>query len=96
MNEITKISTPKTCPLYGAHFMRIETRVKEIQIGTQQATIPNLVSCNGNGCQWWSEAQNDCTVAVFTREAYLIRLSMQELKETLERITNLLYDKGGK
>lgn len=96
MSEPHKISTPKTCPLYGATFLRVESKLKGIQIGTQQATIPQLVGCNEKHCQWWDESKNDCTVRILTFAVHNMTTYVADLGQTLERITNLLYDKGGK
>lgn len=96
MNDHPIISTPKTCPLYGATFLRIESRVKGIQLTSQQQTMPQLVGCNEKGCQWWSEPKSDCTIIVLTDLLQDVGLNIAVLSETLERIINLLYDKEGK
>mgnify|MGYP001597078011 CR=1 FL=1 len=96
MNQTKVISTPKTCPLYGAHFLRVESRVKGIVLNAQQATMPSLVSCNEKYCQWWSEPKSDCTIIVLTDLLQDVGFNIAVLSETLERIINLLYDKGGK
>lgn len=94
MSEPHKLSTLKTCPLMGSHFLRIETSVKGIHLGTQQANIPTLVSCNGEGCEWWDDSLSSCTYVVQTAILHQIDDALTGLRDALGDLIEHIKKEG--
>lgn len=94
MSEPKHISTPKSCPLLGAHFLRIETRVRGLQVASPQMSGPTTVSCLAKGCEWWDESLSCCTYVVHSAIMHQIDDALTNLQGALRDLIDVIKKEG--
>lgn len=88
MNDTKHISTPKTCPLLGSHFMSVQTTVKGIHVAGMQGPIPNTVGCLEAACRFWDSVANECSEVLQTQ-------IMAQVNDALDNLLAAIHDLVG-
>lgn len=95
MNDTKHISTPKTCPLLGSHFMSVQTTVKGIHVASTQGPIPNTVGCLETACRFWNPIANECFEVLKAQAIIELQLQLQQYIENTNKLLTL-FDKRGR